>query len=79
MAHPGYVSAVYIDDRVQTERWVRRRSLDLTADPFAGAPDEADALRESVELLLGVCHQSKGWENAGFGNRKCGVLTAPCI
>ncbi|KAL1971792.1 hypothetical protein VTN31DRAFT_1880 [Thermomyces dupontii] len=57
MAHPGYVSAVYIDDRVQTERWVRRRSLDLTADPFAGAPDETATLKESVELLLGVCHQ----------------------
>jgi len=52
--------AVYIDDRVKSERWVRRNSSDSaasTANSFILA-DEPEALQGNVELLLEVCKQS---------------------
>ncbi|KAL2218731.1 putative high affinity cAMP phosphodiesterase [Thermoascus aurantiacus ATCC 26904] len=51
--------AVYIDDRVKSERWVRRNSSDSaasTANSFILA-DEPEALQGNVELLLEVCKQ----------------------
>lgn len=51
--------AVYIDDRVQEERWVDRDSFDPTAfrsDTIRN--DEPESLRSDVALLLEVCKQS---------------------
>lgn len=50
-------AGVYIDDRVRSERWVRRTSIDSTVSS-AGSftlPEEPDALQADVEQLLGVC------------------------
>lgn len=50
--------AVYIDDRVQEERWVDRDSFDPTAfrsDTIRN--DEPESLRSDVALLLEVCKQ----------------------
>ena len=45
--------AVYIDDRVQVERWVYRDSPDsLVGD------DEPESLGSDVALLLEVCNRS---------------------
>lgn len=51
---------VYVDDRVRSERWVRRNSID-TLTPSTGSlalPDEPDALQSDVEQLLEVCKKS---------------------
>ena len=45
--------AVYIDDRVSSERWVFRNQLDPSR-----AADEPDSLQSDVQLSLGVCKQS---------------------
>ncbi|CAG7926170.1 unnamed protein product [Penicillium olsonii] len=53
-------SGVFIDDRVRSERWVRRNSIDTATISSAGSfvtPEEPDALQADVELLLGVCRQ----------------------
>lgn len=44
--------AVYIDDRVQSERWVYRNSPESSA-----GDDEPESLRSDVALLLEVCKQ----------------------
>ncbi|KAJ5121828.1 hypothetical protein N7526_008765 [Penicillium atrosanguineum] len=52
-------SGVYIDDRVRSERWVRRTSIDATSTVSSSRsltlPEEPDALQTDVDLLLGVC------------------------
>ncbi|KAJ6123002.1 hypothetical protein N7512_005467 [Penicillium capsulatum] len=51
-------SGVYIDDRVRSERWVRRNSIDaatLSSTGSSSFPDEPDALQADVEQLLDVC------------------------
>ncbi|KAJ5086073.1 hypothetical protein N7532_010844 [Penicillium argentinense] len=51
-------SGVYIDDRVQSERWVRRTSIDASTVSSTGSfalPDEPDGLQADVEQLLEVC------------------------
>ncbi|KAJ5788702.1 hypothetical protein N7457_003692 [Penicillium paradoxum] len=53
-------SGVYIDDRVRSERWVRRNSIDASAISSAGSfgsPEEPEALQADVEQLLEVCKQ----------------------
>ncbi|OGE49430.1 hypothetical protein PENARI_c021G10776 [Penicillium arizonense] len=53
-------SGVYIDDRVRSERWVRRNSIDTSTISSAGSfvtPDEPEALQTDVELLLEICKQ----------------------
>lgn len=55
-------SGVFIDDRVRSERWVRRNSIDASTISSAGSfvtPEEPDALQADVELLLVVCRQGK--------------------
>ncbi|KAJ5763516.1 hypothetical protein N7533_002197 [Penicillium manginii] len=51
-------SAVYIDDRVQSERWVRRTSIDAATVSSVGSltrPEEPEALQADLEQLLEVC------------------------
>lgn len=51
-------SGVYIDDRVRSERWVRRNSIDASTVSSAASfsvPEEPEALQADVELLLDVC------------------------
>lgn len=50
-------SAVYIDDRVRSERWVRRFSIDSTVSSTGSfiLPEEPEALQTDVDQLLGVC------------------------
>lgn len=53
-------SGVFIDDRVRSERWVRRNSIDTSTISSVGSfvtPEEPDALQADVELLLVVCRQ----------------------
>ncbi|KAJ5157015.1 uncharacterized protein N7482_008115 [Penicillium canariense] len=53
-------TGVYIDDRVRSERWVRRESIDASTLSSAGSlavPDEPDALQANVEQLLEVCRK----------------------
>ena len=54
-------SGVYIDDRVRSERWVRRNSIGAStissATSFTG-PEEPEALQADVEQLLEVCKKS---------------------
>lgn len=55
-------SGVYIDDRVQSERWVRRNSIDAATVSSVGSfalPEEPEALQADLEQLLEVCKQSK--------------------
>lgn len=55
-------SGVYIDDRVQSERWVRRTSIDATTVSSVGSltrPEEPEALQADLENLLEVCRKSK--------------------
>ncbi|KAI2788983.1 hypothetical protein POX_e07009 [Penicillium oxalicum] len=49
---------VYVDDRVRTERWVRRLSIDTSTVSSMGslaAPEESDTLQADVNQLLDVC------------------------
>lgn len=51
-------AGVYIDDRVRSERWVRRTSVDSSTVSPTGSftlPDEPEGLQADVEQLLGVC------------------------
>ncbi|KAF7585684.1 3',5'-cyclic-nucleotide phosphodiesterase [Aspergillus hancockii] len=51
-------SAVYIDRRVNQERWVYRSSSDfssVSATSVSLLPDEPESLQLDVEVLLGVC------------------------
>ena len=53
---------VYVDDRVRTERWVRRLSIDTSTVSSMGslaAPEESDTLQADVNQLLDVCKRSK--------------------
>jgi hypothetical protein len=62
MARPEYCSAVYIDDRVEKERWVRRNPSDESNGPSIASgllADECATLQTTVESLLEVCKQSK--------------------
>lgn len=55
-------SGVFIDDRVRSERWVRRNSIDTSTISSAGSfvtPEEPEALQADVELLLEVCRQGR--------------------
>lgn len=55
-------SGVYIDDRVRSERWVRRNSIDESTISSAGSfvtPEEPETLQADVEQLLEVCRQGK--------------------
>lgn len=62
MARPDNCSAVLIDDRVTTERWVHRNATDESNDPSSLVGDECATLRTTVESLLEVCKQSKWWK-----------------
>lgn len=55
MPRPDDSSAVYIDDRVKVERWVRRNSV----DQHGLLADEPPELKQNVVTLLNVCKQSK--------------------
>ncbi|KAJ5688640.1 hypothetical protein N7462_003032 [Penicillium macrosclerotiorum] len=58
MVDPVECSGVYIDDRVRSERWVRRNSIDTSTLSSIGSlnlPEEPEALQADVEHLLGVC------------------------
>ncbi|GLI78506.1 3',5'-cyclic-nucleotide phosphodiesterase [Penicillium ochrochloron] len=51
---------VYVDDRVRSERWVRRNSIDTSTSTLSSvssliSPNEPDALQADVEQLLEVC------------------------
>ncbi|KAJ5803558.1 uncharacterized protein N7503_006008 [Penicillium pulvis] len=51
-------SGVYIDDRVRSERWVRRNSIATSTISEASSftvPEEPEALQADVEQLLDVC------------------------
>ncbi|KAJ5654625.1 hypothetical protein N7490_001628 [Penicillium lividum] len=51
-------SGVYIDDRVRSERWVRRNSIATSTVSEASsftAPEEPEALQADIEKLLEVC------------------------
>ncbi|RAH70719.1 3',5'-cyclic-nucleotide phosphodiesterase PDE2 [Aspergillus aculeatinus CBS 121060] len=50
-------SAIYIDHRVRSERWVDHNTLDPVTDPDAQALllEEPESLRSDVRVLLGVC------------------------
>jgi 3',5'-cyclic-nucleotide phosphodiesterase len=52
-------SGVYIDDRVRSERWVRRTSIDATSTVSSigslTLAEEPEALQTDVEQMLGVC------------------------
>ncbi|KAJ5573442.1 uncharacterized protein N7459_007869 [Penicillium hispanicum] len=51
-------SGVYIDDRVRSERWVRRNSIDTSTVSSVGSfalPEEPEALQADVEQLMEVC------------------------
>lgn len=51
-------SGVYIDDRVRSERWVRRTSIDASTVSSAGSftiLEEPEALQADVGQLLGLC------------------------
>lgn len=53
---------VYVDDRVRSERWVRRNSIDtstLSSVGSLGFSDEPDALHADIEQLLDVCKKSR--------------------
>ncbi|KAJ5206671.1 3'5'-cyclic nucleotide phosphodiesterase [Penicillium cf. griseofulvum] len=53
-------AGLYIDDRVRSERWVRRNSIDELTISSVGSfttPDEPEALQADVERLLEVCKQ----------------------
>ncbi|KAJ5543535.1 hypothetical protein N7535_005959 [Penicillium sp. DV-2018c] len=53
-------SGVYIDDRVRSERWVRRNSSGTSAISSAGSidtPEDPESLQADVEQLLEVCKQ----------------------
>lgn len=53
---------LYIDDRVRSERWVRKNSIDALTISSAGSlatSEEPDALQADVEQLLLVCKQGK--------------------
>lgn len=55
-------SGVYIDDRVRSERWVRRNSIDASTISSAGSftsSEEPEALQADVEQLLDVCKQGR--------------------
>jgi hypothetical protein len=54
-------SAVYIDDRVKAERWVRRGSFDAMTESSMSSliiADESETLQTNVKLLLDVCRRS---------------------
>ncbi|KAJ5601089.1 3'5'-cyclic nucleotide phosphodiesterase [Penicillium lagena] len=59
MGDPVECPGVYIDDRVRSERWVRRNSTDASMAPVASSfPEEEPAsLQKDVEALLHVCKQ----------------------
>lgn len=53
--------AVYIDDRVKAERWVRRNSSDASADSTTGSfilADEPETVQSNIEMLLEVSRES---------------------
>lgn len=55
-------AGLYIDDRVRSERWVRRNSIDALTISSAGSfttPEEPEALQADVEQLLLVCKQGR--------------------
>lgn len=55
-------SGVYIDDRVRSERWVRRNSIEAATISSAGSfslPEEPEALQADVEQLMDVCKKSQ--------------------
>lgn len=55
-------AGLYIDDRVRSERWVRRNSIDTSTISCAGSfatPEEPEALQADVEQLLLVCKQGR--------------------
>jgi 3',5'-cyclic-nucleotide phosphodiesterase len=55
-------AGLYLDDRVRSERWVRRNSIDELTISSTGSfttPDEPDALQADVERLLEVCKQGR--------------------
>lgn len=60
MGDPVECPGVYIDDRVRSERWVRRNSTDASMAPVASSfSEEPASLQNDVEALLIVCKQSE--------------------
>ncbi|KAJ5807826.1 hypothetical protein N7474_009095 [Penicillium riverlandense] len=58
MGDPVECPGVYIDDRVRSERWVRRNSIDASMPPVASSYfEEPASLRNDVVALLDVCKQ----------------------
>lgn len=51
--------AVYIDERVQTERWIYRDAVNASQDISELMPEEPITLQTNVQSLLDVCSQSK--------------------
>lgn len=55
-------SGVYIDDRVQSDRWVSKTSIDAAPVSSVGSfalPEEPEALQADLEQLLEICKNSK--------------------
>jgi hypothetical protein len=51
--------AVYIDERVQTERWIYRDTINASQSISDLMPEEPITLQVNVQSLLDVCSQSK--------------------
>lgn len=74
MGDPVECIGVYVDDRVRSERWVRRNSVAtsiLSSVGSLGSPDEPDALQFDVEKLLDVCKKSR------FLTQSCAIPSYP--
>lgn len=68
-------SGVYIDDRVRSERWVRRNSIATSTISEASSftvPEEPEALQADVEQLLDVCKKSMSPATLEFVSRRLG-------
>jgi 3',5'-cyclic-nucleotide phosphodiesterase len=50
-------SAIYIDPRIQSERWVFQGASDTPSGPLILA-DEPESLRSDIQVLLDVCRRS---------------------
>lgn len=71
-------SGVYIDDRVRSERWVRRTSIDSSTVSSVGSftlPEEPEALQADVEQLLGVCKKIYLCQGGASFGTKLGELS----
>ena len=70
-------SGVYIDDRVRSERWVRRNSIATSTVSEASSftvPEEPEALQADVEQLLDVCKKSTSPATLKFVSGRLGEI-----